>query len=224
MIKMFHIFSILLFIFLLPGCFKKLPEFEIYGDQDILSHLVINMITYTKNKDNNGQWIRNAKSIMYKGKWNRIYENNDMSETYFYLSYKDRINKLVTDAFFLNQKFKKPHDANIFYAYQKNGEVFVKYYKSRADFANNRNPITINISLTGDIFFKTQKRDEHDIEKELKYYTAYFPPDITAKVTRNYIYEPLLSHAKNQPHLWYYIFSLKMADKSGPQTADIPPC
>lgn len=168
-------------ICMLQGCFKTLPEFEVYGDKEILNHLVINMVTYNRSEKDSAHWIASAQSIIYKGKWNRIYENNDMGGTSFYFSYEGKVANLITDAFFLNQKLNIKHDANIFYASKNGSDVLIKYYKSRADYNSNHEPIEVVISLSKHNFIKNKNQNKNNTEDNLKYYFGYFPINANVK-------------------------------------------
>ncbi|EGO7494452.1 hypothetical protein GFO65_004026, partial [Escherichia coli] len=107
-------FILLFIIIVYPDYNKNPPAFEVYGENDILKDMVINMKTYRYHSKENSSPTAIVQTILFKGNIQQVFESNDMGGASFFFSYNNKVETLVTDAFFLNKKLDKLHDANIF--------------------------------------------------------------------------------------------------------------
>ncbi|WP_407859157.1 hypothetical protein [Escherichia coli] len=172
MINKHYLLFIMTISLVCTGCGKQTPIFEVYGDESILKHMIINMVTYEKNT----KLVRIAKTqtIIFNGEIQDVAESNDMGGASFYFSYKNKVNDLVTDAFYLNQKLGNIHDANIFEASQSKGDIIIRYYKCRVDFLKKQNFIEIGLTKNKDDYLKTNGVQQEEINKYNGYFYNYF--------------------------------------------------
>ncbi|MCV0984915.1 hypothetical protein MLS15_023220, partial [Escherichia coli] len=70
---------ILLFMIIVyPDYNKNLPAFEVYGENDILKDMVINMKTYSNHSKKNSSPTTIVQTILFKGNIQQVFESNDM--------------------------------------------------------------------------------------------------------------------------------------------------
>lgn len=75
---------ILLFMIIVyPDYNKNLPAFEVYGENDILKDMVINMKTYSNHSKKNSSNNYSANHP-FKGNIQQVFESNDMGAASFF--------------------------------------------------------------------------------------------------------------------------------------------
>ncbi len=76
---------ILLFMIIVyPDYNKNLPAFEVYGENDILKDMVINMKTYSNHSKKNSSPTTIVQTILFKGNIQQVFESNDMGAASFF--------------------------------------------------------------------------------------------------------------------------------------------
>ncbi len=171
------ILSSLILLFMLivyPDYNKNLPSFEVSGENDILKYMVINMKTYSNHSKKNSSPTTIVQTILFKGNIQQVFESNDMGAASFFFSYNNKVETLVTDAFFLNRKLDKLHDANIFEVIKHGENIVIRYYKCKIEYMKKEKSIEIEISTNKNSYFSKNGIKQKDTNKYNTYFFNYF--------------------------------------------------
>lgn len=154
------------------NCKKMDPEFKIYGDEDLLKDIKINIkfIREYYQRDNESKLV----TALYKGKRYKVQE--EYADTYiFYLSYKDSLVAMVED-----ENIMQYADGYINHLYVKkdeNDQIYLFYVGMEADIKRGWGLKTPPVIPLHQFFEKEKITAPSEQEKYTKYFFNFYNPE-----------------------------------------------
>ncbi len=197
--RYFNLFPLLFLIVVGCDMNKKLinPEFKIYGEQNLLDNMIINIDVYANSKYYPGFSVWKTETLIYNGKQYQIPENNDDVIAYIiHYTYCSKIGILKIDPEIVRNA-RGYNDVNAFYAYRRGDGVYLKYYTRLHDITND-NPLAISdVTLQREEYLKKYSAVIYDDHKQhLKNIFNFYRPE--SQSFQLYPYEKLdMTYYKN---------------------------
>lgn len=171
-----HRIALLIIIMLLCGCMpmKKEPIFEVYGDQELLDQMIINI--EASSNAHQPYKVNTLQTLLYNGKIYTVRNLHGVVTYTFYISFDDNFISIVTVDNVMVHRQDQINRLNITRVGQE--EIVIDYISAKYELKRQVEPRKFVINMGKDLYFERYEYSEKEQKiAEVKLFGFYDPEE-----------------------------------------------